>query len=177
MVQYRDLANTVISSSKSPTRCTNFPVLLSWRLFTAQHVSGVFSAHHQELNDCSGSLWFYLGIVVTVVLYSWSGRPARPSWWWVGKRPKHVELQTKVRIINWKLLHQVGDLFELNVKLWCQKVKLFLSRVCKFASSTYGYILTSHITEQSFYSSKHYLWHIFYSISVFHSLGTLSFAV
>ena len=31
-------------------------------------------AHHQELNDCSGSLWFYLRIVVTVVLCSWSGR-------------------------------------------------------------------------------------------------------
>ena len=28
--------------------------------------------HHQELNDCSGSLWFYLRIVVTVVLFSWS---------------------------------------------------------------------------------------------------------
>jgi len=47
--------------------------LLSWRLFTAQHVSGVF--HHQELNDYSGSLWFYLGIVVTVVLCWWSGWP------------------------------------------------------------------------------------------------------
>jgi hypothetical protein len=37
---------------------------------------GRFSARHQELNDCSGSLWFYLRIVVTVVLCSWSGRPA-----------------------------------------------------------------------------------------------------
>jgi len=37
---------------------------------------GRFPAHHQELNDCSGSLWFYLRIVVTVVLCSWSGRPA-----------------------------------------------------------------------------------------------------
>jgi hypothetical protein len=36
-------------------------------------------AHHQELNDCSGSLCFYLRIVVTVVLRSWSGRPARPQ--------------------------------------------------------------------------------------------------
>jgi hypothetical protein len=37
-------------------------------------------AHHQELNDCSGSLWFYLPIVVTVVLCSWSGCPAgRPD--------------------------------------------------------------------------------------------------
>ena len=31
-------------------------------------------AHHQKLNDCSSSLWFYLRIVVTVVLCSWSGR-------------------------------------------------------------------------------------------------------
>jgi hypothetical protein len=32
-------------------------------------------AHHEELNDCSSSLWFYLRIVVTVVLCSWSARP------------------------------------------------------------------------------------------------------
>jgi hypothetical protein len=37
-----------------------------------------FPAHHQELNDCSGSHWFFLRIVVTVVLCSWSRRPARP---------------------------------------------------------------------------------------------------
>ena len=37
---------------------------------------GRFPAHHQEPNDCSGSLWFYLRIVVIVVLCSWSGRPA-----------------------------------------------------------------------------------------------------
>jgi hypothetical protein len=37
---------------------------------------GRFPAHHQELNDCSGSIWFYHRIVVTVVLCSWSGRPA-----------------------------------------------------------------------------------------------------
>jgi len=41
---------------------------------------GRFPVHHQELNDCSGSLWFYLRIMVTVVLCSWSGRPAgRPA--------------------------------------------------------------------------------------------------
>jgi hypothetical protein len=28
---------------------------------------GRFLAHHQELNDCSGSLWFYLRVVVIVV--------------------------------------------------------------------------------------------------------------
>jgi hypothetical protein len=37
-----------------------------------------FPVNHQELHDCSGSLWFYIRIVVTVVLCSWSGRPARP---------------------------------------------------------------------------------------------------
>jgi hypothetical protein len=39
---------------------------------------GRFSSHHQELNDCSGSLWVYLRIVVMVVLCSWSGLPTRP---------------------------------------------------------------------------------------------------
>jgi len=68
---------------------------------------GRFPAHHQELDDCSGSLWFYLRIVMAVVLCSWSGRPAGPTTNWKLK----------------KLLHQVGDLFELNVKLRCQKVK------------------------------------------------------
>ena len=34
---------------------------------------GRFLAHHQELNYCSGCLWFYLRIVVRVVLCSWSG--------------------------------------------------------------------------------------------------------
>jgi hypothetical protein len=37
---------------------------------------GRFPAHRQELNDCCGSLWFYLRIVVIVVLYSWSDWPA-----------------------------------------------------------------------------------------------------
>jgi hypothetical protein len=36
---------------------------------------GPFPAHHQDLNYCSGGLWFYLRIVVIIVLCSWSGRP------------------------------------------------------------------------------------------------------
>jgi len=41
---------------------------------------GRFPAHHHELIDCSGSLWFYLRIVVTVVLCSCSGQTAgRPA--------------------------------------------------------------------------------------------------
>ena len=48
-------------------------------------------AHNQVLNDCSSSLWFYLRIVVTVVLCSWSGKLARP-------RTQHVyHHDTKVK--------------------------------------------------------------------------------
>jgi hypothetical protein len=39
---------------------------------------GRFSAHHQQLHDCSGSPWVYLRIVVIGVLCSRSGRPDRP---------------------------------------------------------------------------------------------------
>jgi hypothetical protein len=54
---------------------------------------GRFSAHHQELNDCSGSLWFYLCIVVIVVLLfvvGLAGLTTNNST--AEKRPKHVEL-------------------------------------------------------------------------------------
>jgi hypothetical protein len=37
-----------------------------------------FPAHHEELNDCSGSLWFYLRIVVMDVLLFVFG-PAGPT--------------------------------------------------------------------------------------------------
>src|SRR5215475_4947185 len=41
---------------------------------------GRLPAHHQELNNCSDCLWFYLRIVVNGLLCSWSGRPAgRPA--------------------------------------------------------------------------------------------------
>jgi hypothetical protein len=53
---------------------------------------GRFPAHHQELNDCSGGLWFYIHIVVTAVL---AGRPAG--------RPDHEHSKT-VRTINWKIV-------------------------------------------------------------------------
>jgi hypothetical protein len=72
-------------------------------------------AHHQELNNCSSSLWFCLrSVVITVLLVV--VRPAGPnttnstaittlrrqnqrlllqflsSWWWAWGRLKHVEL-------------------------------------------------------------------------------------
>ena len=50
-----------------------------------------FPAHHQELNDCSGSLWFYLRIMVTVVLCSWSGQSAWPR----TQRNFHQDMKVK----------------------------------------------------------------------------------
>jgi hypothetical protein len=40
---------------------------------------GPSPAHHQELSDCSSSLWFYVRIVVIDVQCSWSGRLCRPA--------------------------------------------------------------------------------------------------
>jgi hypothetical protein len=40
------------------------------------------------------------------------------------------------------LLHQVGDLFELNVKLWCQKVNLLIRHSWKQYTKTGNYHLT-----------------------------------
>jgi hypothetical protein len=87
---------------------TIFQFIILTFIYSSTYI-GRFPAHHQELSDCNGSHWFYLCIVVTVVLRSWSGRLARPrtqhdyhhdakvkpvaaifslsSWWWAGKRP------------------------------------------------------------------------------------------
>ena len=51
---------------------------------------GRFPTHHQELNDCSGSLWFYLRIVVIAVMCLWSG--------WLAGRPDH-EHSTAVQLL------------------------------------------------------------------------------
>jgi hypothetical protein len=56
-----------------------FSSLLSLTFIYSSPCFGRSPAYHQELNDCSGSLWFYLRIVVIVVLCSWSGRLAGPT--------------------------------------------------------------------------------------------------
>jgi hypothetical protein len=67
------------NSNKWPTWSNNFSVYYP-EVCLQSTCFGRFPAHHQELNDCSGSLWFYLRIVVIVVLCSWLGRPAgRPD--------------------------------------------------------------------------------------------------
>jgi hypothetical protein len=50
---------------------TNFQFIILTFIYSST-CFGRFPTHHQEPNDCSGSLWFYLRIVVIVV------RPARP---------------------------------------------------------------------------------------------------
>jgi hypothetical protein len=54
-------------------------------------IFGPFPAQHQELNDGSGSLWFYLRIVVIFVLCSWMGWPARP------RKQHDYHYETKVK--------------------------------------------------------------------------------
>jgi hypothetical protein len=61
---------------------------------------GRFPVHHQEINDCSGSLWFYLRIVVTVVLCSWSGRPARPRTQHDYNHDKKVKAEAATEVIE-----------------------------------------------------------------------------
>jgi hypothetical protein len=61
------------------TDATIFQVIILTSVYNSTSF-GRFPAHHQELNDCSGSLWCYLRIVVIVVLCSWSDRPSgRPD--------------------------------------------------------------------------------------------------
>ena len=66
------------NSNNSPTWCKNFQFIILTFIYSST-CFGRFFAHYQELNDCSGSLWFYLRIVVIVVLRSRSGRPAGPT--------------------------------------------------------------------------------------------------
>jgi hypothetical protein len=54
---------------------TNFQFIILTIVYSST-CFGRFPVHHQELNDCSGSLWFYLRIVVIAVLCLWSGQPA-----------------------------------------------------------------------------------------------------
>ena len=85
---------------------------------------GRFPARHQELNDCSGSLWFYLRIVVIVVLCSWSGRPAviellmmmggkTPETCWAVKRQDNKLKNCCIRLViylNCTMMHGLANL-------------------------------------------------------------------
>ena len=76
-------------------------------------------AHHQELNDWSSSLWFYLRIVVIAVLCSWSGRPALISWTLLMLIcNSHTEKSRReVAIVVW------ATLYEVTCKGWWKQMK------------------------------------------------------
>jgi len=92
----------IYSSNKSPTRCNNFFQFIILTFIYSSTCFGRFPAHNQELNDCSGSLWFYLRIMVTVVLCSWSGRQdnklkkkiVASGWWFIWTVRWCTDLQT-----------------------------------------------------------------------------------
>jgi hypothetical protein len=71
------IRNTILQINHQPDATIfHFIILIFIYISTC---FGRFTAHHEELNDCSGTLWFYLYFVVIVVLCLWSGRPARPQ--------------------------------------------------------------------------------------------------
>ena len=74
---------------------------------------GRFPAHHQELNDCSGSLWFYLRIVVTVVPCSWSGRPVALS----NKRHFEEKNGERAACLKYSVLIFVGKKY-IKCNIW-----------------------------------------------------------
>ena len=55
------LKSTLHNSNKPPTRCNNFSSLLSWRLFTAQHVSGVLTPIIRSSTTAVAASGFTLG--------------------------------------------------------------------------------------------------------------------
>ena len=78
LVQTHRVTSLKTLTSKPPIQINHQPdaTFFQFIILTFIYSSTCFGrcpAHHQELNDCSGSLWFYLRIVVIAVLCSWSG--------------------------------------------------------------------------------------------------------
>jgi len=67
------LDNTIFQINHQPD-ATIFQFIILTFIYSSTCV-GRSPAHHQELNDCSISLWFYLHIVVIAMLCSWSAQP------------------------------------------------------------------------------------------------------
>jgi len=118
----------VHDSNKSPTRCNKFSNLLSWRLFTAQHVSGVSppiirssvtamaasgstfvsrwysSARPRTQHDCHHNTKVKPEVATAVIELLMIGGKTPETCCTVNKRQDN-------KLEN--LLHLVGDLFEL----------------------------------------------------------------
>jgi hypothetical protein len=117
---------------------------------------GHFPAHHQELNDCSDSLWFYLRIVVTVVLCSWSGRPAwvnprvivRPEGlyqWKIPMTPSEIEPATFTLVAQ--CLNQLRHRVPTET---CSSVRIYMYRQLQFVGNKIDYIPLISLVGRSF---------------------------
>ena len=90
---------------------------------------GRFPAHHQELNDCSGSLWFYLRIVGIVVLLFVVG-PAGPT---TNNNTLVIYLKCRILLIFLQncISQPVTSKFELNKKkMTIQKFRIDFIQNC-----------------------------------------------
>jgi hypothetical protein len=90
------MQNTLSTFHEIQINCQPDATIFHFIILTFIYSSTCFGrcpAHHQELNDCSGSLWFYLRIVVTAVFVVGpvNNRPDHEHST-AGQRPKHVEL-------------------------------------------------------------------------------------
>jgi hypothetical protein len=90
---------------------------------------GCFPVHHQELNDCSGSLWFYLRIMVTP-RYEGKTRGCHCSHWAPddGRKNARNKLSCKqtFRIINWKTVAWGWWFIWIKYKTPVPKVKMHM---------------------------------------------------
>jgi len=123
------------NSNKSPTGCNNFSSLLSWCLFTAQHVSGVLTSIIRSSTTAVAASGFTVVAWWQQCCWSWSGRSDHDQNHCYHHAPK-VKPEAATAVVEllmmdvrtpetcWavnkhqdnkleKLLHLVGDLFEL----------------------------------------------------------------
>ena len=125
-----------------------FSSLLSWRLFTAQHVSGVSpSIIRSSMTAVAASGFTFVSWWQSCCVRCRAGRPARPRTQHDRHHDTKVKSEAATAVIEllmmggktpetcWAVnkrqdnklknpLHQVGDLFELNLKFRCEKVKV-----------------------------------------------------
>jgi len=87
-------------------------------------------AHHQELNNCNSSLWFYLRIVVIAVLLFVVGPVITPEICWAVNKRQDNKLE--------KLLHLVGDLFELKNVVRSLTLRRLMSCIYIYIWSTHS---------------------------------------
>jgi hypothetical protein len=119
--------------------------LLFWRLFTAQHVSGVFPLIIRSSMTSVAASGFTFVSWLSCCVRGRAVRPAGPTTNTAWLSPRYEGKSKVCHCSHWapddrrentrnmlnckqtsgyeKLLHRVGNLFECNVKLRCQNVK------------------------------------------------------